>query len=89
MSEGPVVEILHSDDEGVIFNIKSFSSTDFHTVAYDPLDRWFCTCEQYRYRKKYCKHMQACADYAKANGIVIEDKNVFTGIRSSEVKGEI
>ena len=89
MSEGPVVEILHSDNEGVIFNIKSFSSNDFHTVAYDYADGWICTCEQYQYRKKFCKHMEACADYAESNGICIVDRDVFTGIRSSEVKGEI
>lgn len=72
----PIVEILHCDIHGVIFNIKSGSSKDFHTVSYDT-DGWWCTCEHYRYRKAFCKHMQACVDYAAENGINIPDRSVY------------
>lgn len=78
--DNPVIEILHSDDEGVIFQIQSSSkSKEFHTVGYDYADGWICTCEHYYFRRKYCKHMYACAEYAKEHGIHISDRDVYTG----------
>lgn len=77
MNSQPVVEVLYSDDQGVIFQTSSGSSPDWHTIGYDPYDGWCCTCEQYHFRKGYCRHMKACAAYAADNGIVIDDTHVY------------
>lgn len=79
MNSQPVVEVLYSDDQGIIFQTSSGSSPDWHTIGYDPYDGWCCTCEHYYYRKKFCKHMQACIDYVRRQGIGVLDKRVFGG----------
>lgn len=74
----PVIEILHHDEDGLIFQIQSRSNDkEFHTVAYDVVWGWICTCENYYYRKAYCKHMKACREYAESHGIEICDDNVY------------
>ena len=75
---GSVVEILHSDAEGVIFQVQSGSSPkEFHTLGYDHRDGWCCTCENYRYRRTWCRHMSACVEYAEEQGISITDDHVY------------
>lgn len=31
-----------------------------HMVCYDKLDGWYCTCEDFQFRKRFCKHMKQC-----------------------------
>lgn len=73
----PAVEILLSDDDGIIFHVQSGSSEKWHTVGYDPRDGWICTCEHYHFRKKWCKHMRACVKYAENQGVQVFDRRVY------------
>lgn len=50
-------------DETLFFEVPSESRPDItFSVMYDVDHHWLCTCEQYYYRKVFCKHMKACAD---------------------------
>lgn len=70
------IETVIWDDDGVIFHCPSQSTPgEYHTVAYDPDDGWFCTCEDYHFRKHQCKHMVACMEESG-----IKDDEVFVSM---------
>lgn len=55
--------LLDSTDETLFFEVPSESRPGVtFDVMYDVDHHWLCTCEQYYYRKVFCKHMKACAD---------------------------
>lgn len=77
------VKIFFNDEEGIIFFVESDSTPDHHTTAYDEWLGWHCTCEDYTYRKRFCKHMQKCWDYVKAENIPVKvdlEEKVFGGV---------
>lgn len=79
------VEIDHQDKEGVIFNVVSSSRKEIHTTSYDVELGWCCTCEDYQFRKRFCKHMSKAKEYyAKHDGFLKLDKRVFTGFTKEE-----
>ena len=55
-------KILESNDETIFLEALSSDGTRTYDVMYDVDHHWLCTCPQYYYRKKYCKHMAACAE---------------------------
>ena len=58
-------EYLH-DKEGFIFFIESESQKDLtYTIAVDYDDGWYCTCDDYKFRKHKCKHIQYSEEYIK------------------------
>ena len=58
------VYLKESTDETLTFGVISTSRQDQeHIVYYDKDNGWVCTCEQYYYRKKRCKHMKLAQDY--------------------------
>lgn len=78
------IELILSDDGGLVFHVDSSSSDFTHTVSYDYNDGWWCTCEQYTYRRCFCKHMQKAKKHAELEGFVTGDE-VFMGLERSEV----
>ena len=64
-------KILLSDQEGMIFEIEGDSGY-VHLVSFDRENGWFCSCEDYGFRKRFCKHMKACAEVSK-----IESREVW------------
>ena len=57
--------LLESNDETSFFEVGSESRPGgTFQVMHDVDHHWLCTCEQYYYRKTFCKHMKACADMA-------------------------
>lgn len=68
------VSIFYKDTTGVIFNVVSSSREWVYNTTYDTVNGWFCTCEDYQYRKKYCKHMKKCKEYyQKAYGVELPE----------------
>ena len=55
--------LLDSNDETSFFEVESESRPGLiFQVMHDVDHHWLCTCEQYYYRKVFCKHMKACAE---------------------------
>lgn len=57
------VDILYADKEWVQFRVKSGSRNEYQYVCYDEADGWICTCEDYYYRKSFCKHMKKAMEF--------------------------
>lgn len=69
-------KLLESNDETLFFEVESFTDESVkYDVMYDVDHHWLCTCPQYYYRKKYCKHMKACAE-----SMGITDSNVYAEV---------
>lgn len=63
---------LESNDETSFFEVESESRPGLtFQVMYDVDHHWLCTCEQYYYRKVFCKHMKACAELLGINDTVV------------------
>lgn len=72
------VELLESNDETLFLEVTSDSTPGVtYDVMYDKDHHWLCTCPQYYYRKKYCKHMAVCAE-----SIGITDKMVYAEVET-------
>lgn len=70
------VKLLESNDETLFLEVTSDSTPGVtYDVMYDVDHHWLCTCPQYYYRKKYCKHMKACAEM-----LGIEDTMVYAEV---------
>lgn len=54
-----------STDETLVFEVMSSSRKTSHDVYFDIDNGWVCTCEQYYYRRKPCKHMKQAQEYYK------------------------
>lgn len=58
-----VPQVLQGNDETSFFEVESESRPGLiFQVMHDVDHHWLCTCEQYYYRKVFCKHMRACAE---------------------------
>ena len=56
------------DHEGIIFHITSErDSSTTYVVAVDEQDGWYCTCEDYKFRKHKCKHIRKATEYIQKN----------------------
>ncbi len=61
MNESP--RILESNDETLFMKVQSSSDKGvWYDVMHDVDHHWLCTCPDYYYRKRFCKHMRLCAD---------------------------
>lgn len=67
---------LQGNDETRFWEVESMSRPGlFFDVMYDVDHHWLCTCEQYYYRKVFCKHMKAVAEMHH-----IEDTMVYAEV---------
>ena len=66
MSDVLDVELIIRDCEGYLFQV---NGDNF--CSYDYLFKWFCTCEDYYFRRHFCKHMKACADFAGIKDVTV------------------
>lgn len=58
-----IKEYFH-DQEGFIFHVQSESNKKtIYTVSVDDYDGWYCTCEDYKFRKHKCKHIKTAEKY--------------------------
>jgi hypothetical protein len=67
-------KLIFSDHEGEIFEIQGDSGYT-HTTAFDRDGGWWCTCEDYFFRKRFCKHVDACSNLSKTTS-----REVYTGM---------
>lgn len=64
--------LLESNDETLFFEVESESRQGLtFQVMHDKDHHWLCTCEQYYFRKLYCKHMKACADFKGIDDTIV------------------
>ena len=74
------VDILYADEDWINFRVKSDSSEEYQYVCYDGDDGWICTCEDFYYRRNFCKHMKRAREYLDLlNGRVQKCDVVFKG----------
>lgn len=72
-----MVDILVNDEDMMIFSCPSYSHPgEEHIVSWDDILGWWCSCEHYMFRKKFCKHMSECYALAVEEGRFL-DKEVF------------
>jgi len=56
------------DNEGFIFLTQSQNNKEFtYTISTDIYDGWYCTCDDYKFRKHKCKHIREAEEYIKHN----------------------
>ena len=60
----PQISFLESNDETKFFEVSSSDGSKKYDVMYDKDNHWLCTCPDYHFRKRFCKHMRACAEKA-------------------------
>jgi len=72
----PQITFLDSNDETQFFEVTSSDGKRRYDVMYDVDHHWLCTCPHYYYRKKFCKHMKACADE-----IGVDDTTVYAEVK--------
>ena len=72
----PPVTFLESTDETQFFEVSSSNGSKKYDVMHDVDHHWICTCPDYYYRKKFCKHMRACAEVSG-----IKDTMVYEEVR--------
>lgn len=73
----PQVKPLPSNDETQFWEVTSSDGEKRYGVMYDKDSHWICTCPDYYYRKRFCKHMKAVAEIEN-----IEDKKIFEEVRN-------
>ena len=66
-----------STDETLVFEVRSKSRNITHDVYFDIDNGWVCTCEQYYYRRKPCKHMKLAQEYYKRFYEIMNEEFVF------------
>ena len=71
------VHIKESTDETICFEVLSSSRNIIHDVCFDKDNGWICTCEQYYYRKKPCKHMRLAQQHFKQFYKIMDESFVF------------
>ena len=52
----------YSHDETLFFEVHSSNGDEYYDTWYDVDHKWICSCPDYYYRKRFCKHMKACAE---------------------------
>lgn len=60
------VKLVTATDETLTFSVSSHSRPENHYVDIDIDNGWFCTCEQYYYRKVECKHMKEVKEFLQS-----------------------
>ncbi len=62
------IKEYHKDKEGLIYQVTSERDKNItYIVAVDNYDGWYCTCEDYKFRKHKCKHIRAVTEYLQKN----------------------
>lgn len=73
-----MIRRLSSNDETLFFEVRSSSDQGkWYDVMYDRDHHWLCTCPDYYYRKRFCKHMRACSEMLN-----IKDDTVYEDVRT-------
>lgn len=70
-------KILESNDETIFLEVLSSDGTRTYDVMYDVDHHWLCTCPDYYYRKRFCKHMRVCAEMLN-----IKDTRIYEEVRT-------
>ena len=69
------VDILYADNEWINFRVKSDSRDEYQYVCWDKDDGWVCTCEDYYYRRSFCKHMRKSKEYLESLNTLVQGDN--------------
>lgn len=70
-----MIRLLESNDETLFMEVLSSDGVHWYDVMYDKFHHWLCTCPDYYYRKRFCKHMRACAEK-----LGIDDTTVYAEV---------
>lgn len=79
------VSIVESTDEMIHFEVRSESRPDIiHDVYFDLDHGYFCSCENYHFRKVECKHMRLVKEYMNKLNQLMQTGKTFEEIRTEE-----
>lgn len=72
------IQIYFGEDDWVYFKIPSSSRNEYQYVSWDKDRGWNCTCEDYQFRKRLCRHMkEAKSFFNNLNKHIQEDDEVY------------
>lgn len=49
---------MEPEVEIIFIQFKASGNTGSNTVNWDSMDGWWCSCEDFYYRKRECKHIR-------------------------------
>ena len=78
MSE--LVRLVECSDECLFFEVRSASRDLVHCVYFDLDNGWFCSCEDFMFRRRFCKHMGLCLEYFRGFCGVMSEDFVWRGL---------
>ena len=74
------ITIKSCTDEYIAFNVKSTSRDLTHEVIFNRrTGEWSCTCEDYWYRKRACKHTRMCKSLINALVFEVSSSKAYVG----------
>lgn len=63
--------LLESNDETLFLEVLSTDGSTLYDVMYDKFHHWICTCPDYYFRKRFCKHMRECAELLGISDVTV------------------
>ena len=79
------VSIIDSTDTTIHFEVTSQSRPDIiHDVYFDIHNGYYCSCEQYHYRKVECKHMRLVKEYMNQLNHLMQTGKTYQQILEKE-----
>ena len=84
------VRIVESTDEMIHFEVRSESRPDeIHDVYFDIDHGYYCSCENYHFRKVECKHMRAVKEYMNQLNQLMQMGKTFQEINNEREEAKI
>lgn len=68
------VRLESRTSETLFFEVLSSDGKEWYDTWYDVDHHWICTCPDYYYRKRFCKHMKACADLTGITDVIVYEE---------------
>ena len=96
MSDSSAIVLDAVNNDTLFFEVASHTRKGmFFDVWVDKVNHWICTCENYYYRKHFCKHMNQVREYYDTYLAdefpefhdVIHSDTVYNDVRGSVVYG--
>ena len=82
------VSIVDSTDMLIHFEVRSETRPDIiHDVYFDLDHGYYCSCEQYQFRKVECKHMRAVKEYMNQLNNLMQKGQTFEKIKQEKIGG--
>lgn len=73
-----------------IENVSFIVDNGRNRVNWDFLDGWFCTCEDFTYRHRECKHIRECKSNVKQDIVkCLDDVTCYDKLDKSSIQSKL